>query len=194
MKGALPSPQAEGSAPRNLEGCCTILRRFSWRMRESGPCRPQLQEGANMRKILLGFSLIIGLEAAASACSCMAPGSPEESRAVARQAAGKAVAIVEVDVLSEYRPGGPGELVRLRRTLFGKAPKSFRIQRGPFASDASCDLLLRKGRRKVLILSGPAGNRFTGQRFQMQSLCSDFLTSDRGYLSVLLQEARRRRS
>ena len=145
-----------------------------------------------MRKILLGLSLIIGLEASALACSCMAPGSPEESRSFARQMAADIVAIVEVDVLSEYRPGGPGELVRLRRTLFGKAPKSFRIERGPIASSASCDLLLRKGQRKVLILSEPAGNRFSGQRFQIQSLCSDFLTSDRGYLAVTLQEARRR--
>ena len=146
-----------------------------------------------MRKILLGLSLILGLEAAALACSCMAPGPPGESRTLAREVAGKTIAIVEVDVLSEYRPRGPGELVRLRRTLFGKVPKSFRIHRGPFASDASCDLLLRTGQRKVLILSRPAGNRFTGQRYQIQSLCSDFLTSDRGYLSVLLQEARRRR-
>jgi hypothetical protein len=146
-----------------------------------------------MRKILLGLGLIIGLEAAALACSCMAPGSPEESRALAREVAEKTSAVVEVDVLSEYRPGGPGELVRLRRTLYGKAPKSFRIQRGPFASGASCDLLLQKGQRKVLILSSPAGNRAAGKGFQMQSLCSDFLTSDRGYLAVLLQEARRRR-
>ena len=146
-----------------------------------------------MLKLLLGLSFILGLEAAALACSCMAPDSPEASRLMARRMVGNAVAIVEVDVLSEYRPGGPGELVRLRRTLFGKAPKSFRIQRGPFASDASCDLLLRKGQRKVLILSKPAGNRFTGQRFQIQSLCSDYLTSERGYLSVTLQEARRRR-
>jgi hypothetical protein len=146
-----------------------------------------------MRKILLGLSLIIGLEAAALACSCGAPGSPEESRAEARQVAGNVVAIVEVDVLSQYRLGGPGELVRLRRTLFGKAPKSFRIHRGPFASDASCDLLLKKGQRKVLILSKPPGRRSAAPSFQMQSLCSDYLTSDRGYLSVLLEEARLRR-
>ncbi len=147
-----------------------------------------------MRKLLIGLSLILGVEAAALACSCMAPESPAASRPMAREIVKNAVAIVEVDVLSEYRPGGPGELVRLRRTLFGKAPKSFRIQRGPFASDASCDLLLRKGQRKVLILSRPAGNRFTGQRFQMQSLCSDYLMSNRGYLAITLQEARRRRS
>ncbi len=111
---------------------------------------------------------------------------------MAREIARDVVAIVEVDVLSEYRPHGPGELVRLRRTLFGQAPRTFRIRRGPDASDASCDLLLRKGQRKVLILSKPAGNSFTGRRYAIQSLCSDFLTSDRGYLRVLLQEARRR--
>ena len=146
-----------------------------------------------MYKRLLGLALFLGLEAAAVACSCMAPESPEASRPLAREIAKNAVAIVEVDVLSGYRPGGAGEQVRLRRILFGAAPKSFRIQRRPFASDASCDLLLRKGQRKVLILSRPAGNRLTGQSFQIQSLCSDFLTSDRGYLAVTLQEARRRR-
>jgi hypothetical protein len=153
-----------------------------------------LQKGVILRKLLLGLMLILGFEAVALACSCAAPESPAKSRAMARQVVRNAVAIVEVDVLSEYRPGGRGELVRLRRTLFGEAPKTFRIERGPFASDASCDLLLRKGQRKVLILSRPAGNFLTGQRFQMQSLCSDYLTSGRGYLSVTLQEARRRRS
>ena len=147
-----------------------------------------------MRKLLLGLSLILGLEAAALACSCVAPESPQASRGIAREVVRNAVAIVEVDVLSDYRAGrgGAGEAVRLRRTLFGSAPKTFRIQRGPSASDASCDLLLRKGQRKVLILSKPVGNRFTGRRFQIQSLCSDYLTSDRGYLAVTLQEARRR--
>jgi len=149
--------------------------------------------GVNMRKVLLGLSLILSLEAAAIACSCVAPGTPKASRAAAREVVRNAVAVVEVDVLSEYRRGGQGELVRLRRTLFGTAPKAFRIQRGPFESDSSCFLPLRKGQRKVLILSKPTGNRIIGQRFQMQSLCSDYLTSDRGYLAVTLQEARRRR-
>lgn len=144
-----------------------------------------------MRKLLLSLGVILDLEAAALACSCIAPGSPEASRTMARDAVRNAVAVVEVDVLSEYRPGGPGELVRLRRTLFGKSPQTFRIQRSDFASSASCDLLLTKGQRKVLILSRPAGNRSTNQRFQIQSLCSDYLTST-SHLSVRLQEARRR--
>ena len=147
-----------------------------------------------MRHLGLGLLLFASLEAAALACSCLPPRSPETSRAAAREAVANAVAIVEVDVLSEYRPGGAGELVRSRRVLFGKVPRSFRVQRGPFASDASCDLLLRKGQRKVLIVSKPTGNRRLGTSLQIQSLCSDYLTSDRAYLAITLEEARLRRS
>ena len=140
-----------------------------------------------MRRLLLALSLFVALEAAALACSCIAPGTPEESRVHARQAVRRAVAIVEVEVLSEYRPGGEGELVRVRRLLWGEAPPELRLARREFASSASCDLLLTRGQRKLLILSpAPDG------RFVMQSLCSDFLLSDRGYLDVTLEEARRR--
>lgn len=145
-----------------------------------------------MRKLPILLALVLGLEAAALACSCVPPESPQASRAAAREAVRNAVAIVEVDVLSEYRHGGPGELVRVRRALYGTAPKTFRIQRSSFASSASCDQLLTKGQRKMLILSRPAGNRATGQSFQIQSLCSDYLTGAR-YLPVTLQEARRPR-
>ena len=145
-----------------------------------------------MRKLLSGLLLILAAESAALACSCIAPPGPEESRRFARDAVRHAVAIVEVDVLSEYRPGGLGEQVRLRRLLWGSAPRDFRIARGGFASSASCDLLLRRGRRKMLILYPPAGDRRRGPHFAIQSLCSDFLLSERGYLAVTLQEARRR--
>ena len=45
-----------------------------------------------MRNLLLVLGPIIDLEAAALACSCVASGSPEESRAEARQLAGTAMA------------------------------------------------------------------------------------------------------
>jgi hypothetical protein len=138
-----------------------------------------------MRKLLLVLALTAGLESVALACSCIAPGPPEESRAEARHAVQGLVAIVEADVLTEYRPGGAGEQVRVRRTLFGKAPRTLRIERGSFASSASCDLLLERGRRKVLML-----RRGKGGTYQMQSLCSDFLTSER-YLPMVIEEARR---
>lgn len=138
-----------------------------------------------MRKTLLGLVLLVGVESAALACSCMAPGSPEESRAHAREVAPGIVAIVEAEAVTEYRPGTGGEQVRVNRTLFGSAPPTLRIERGEFASSASCDLLLNRGERKVLILS-----KGEGGVYRMQSLCSDYLASDR-YLPILLEEVRR---
>ena len=150
-----------------------------------------------MRKLLTGLLLILAAEGAALACSCIAPGTPEESREIAREIVRNAVAIVEVDVLSEYRVGGEGELVRVRNVLWGQAPREFRIARGEFASSSSCDLLLERGQRKHLILYPVGQGEFAERRsgrgdFEIHSLCSDFLLSDRGYLAVTLEEARRR--
>jgi hypothetical protein len=145
-----------------------------------------------MGKWLIGLALVAAAETAALACSCIAPGTPEESRTVARGAVKEAVAIVEVQALSGYRQGGAGERVRVRKTLWGKAPAEFRIERSSFASSASCDLLLTPGQRKVLILLPATKPRERGRVFRMQSLCSDYLTSNRGFLRVTLEEARRR--
>lgn len=137
-----------------------------------------------MRKIVLSLALLAGAESAALACSCIAPSPPEESRADARQAVQGIVAIVEAEAITEYRPGGPGEQVRVHRILFGEAPQTLRIERREFASSASCDLLLNRGERKVLIL-----RRGEGVAYRMQGLCSDYLTSER-YLPITLEEAR----
>ena len=139
-----------------------------------------------MRFFLAGLLLVAAAEGAALACSCIAPGTPEESRGFAREAVRNAVAIVEVDVLSEYSPGGD-ELVRVVRTLWGEAPGEVRLARSEFAGGTSCDLRLARGQRKRLILS-----RGQDGRFVMQNLCSDFLLGDGGYLDVTLDEARRR--
>ena len=143
-----------------------------------------------MRKWLFGMMLIAAAETAALACSCIAPGTPEQSRGLARDAVRNAIAIVEVDVISGYRLGSIGEQVRVRRVLWGRAPHDFGIERRAFASSASCDLLLAQGQRKVLILYPAATGRH--RRFTIQNLCSDFLVSNRGHLAVTLQEARRR--
>jgi hypothetical protein len=152
-----------------------------------------------MRRLIAGLLLVIAAEGTALACSCLAPGTPEKSRAYAREAVQRALAIVEADVLSEYRAGGPGERIRVRKLLWGKAPAEFRIARGAFASGASCDLLLREGESKVLILYDPAeaiDRPGTGEpeagTLSIQSLCSDFLVSQPGHLAVTLEEARRR--
>ncbi|HEX8258595.1 MAG TPA: hypothetical protein VF589_13265 [Allosphingosinicella sp.] len=136
-----------------------------------------------MRTIVLGLMLLAGVEGAALACSCIPPGAPEQSRGFAREALQGVTAIVEAEAISDYRPGGPGEEVRVLRTLFGSAPPTIRLERSEHASSASCDLLLGKGERKVLMLT-PA----EGGTYRMQSLCSDYLTSER-YLPILLEEA-----
>ncbi len=53
-----------------------------------------------MRRLWLGLVAAAALETAALACSCIAPGTPEESRTFARDAVRNAVAIVDADVLS----------------------------------------------------------------------------------------------
>ena len=138
-----------------------------------------------MRKLLIALALTACAESAVMACSCIAPGPPEESRSFAREVTPGLVAIVEAEALTEYRPGGAGERVRVRRTLYGKAPRTLRIERREFASSASCDLLLERGQRTVLVL-----RRGTGGAYRMQGLCDDFLTS-RSHLPILLDEARR---
>jgi len=140
-----------------------------------------------MRKLLLALALTAALESAALACSCIMPRTADDARAreSVRYAARDLVAIVEAEAITEYRWGRPGEQVRVRRTLFGKAPRTLRIERGPSASDASCDLLLTRGKRKVLML-----RRGKGGTYQMQGLCSDFLTSEE-YLPMVIEEARR---
>lgn len=142
-----------------------------------------------MAKLLIGLLLLLGLEAGAWACSCVPTGPAEQSRQEAREALKGAVAIVEVDVLSEHQFGrASGERVRVRRTLFGRAPRQFEIARRPSASSASCDLLLAKGQRKTVILY-PAGRA----RFRIQTLCSDYLVGAPSHLAITLQEARWRR-
>jgi hypothetical protein len=145
-----------------------------------------------MRRLVIGVVLFVAAEAAALACSCVAPGTAAESRAAAREALSGAVAIVEADVLSAYAFGGAGERVRVRATLWGKAPREFRIARGRHASSASCDLLLPSGQRRILMLRPAASGWFGARRYTIQSLCSDYLFNDRRFLPLTLQEARRR--
>ena len=147
-----------------------------------------------MRNWIVGALIFVAAETVAIACSCMAPGSPEQSRPAAREAVRNASAIVEVDVLSGYdQQYRRGERVTVRRTLFGRAPARFEVYRLNSPSSASCDIELTRGERRILILY-PAPRRMWGQtRYRIQSLCSDYLTERSRYLPVTLQEARRRR-
>jgi hypothetical protein len=146
-----------------------------------------------MRKVISALVLAFFAEAAALACSCIAPGPPEESQRHARAVARGAVAIVEVDVLSAHDHRlARGEQVRVRRTLFGKAPATFRVNRPAFPSSASCDLELRRGERRFLVLydAGAAARR--KRQYRIHGLCSDFLVGIPRYRAMLIEEARRR--
>ncbi len=148
-----------------------------------------------MRHLLLGLALIASAEGAALACSCLAPGTREQSRAMAREAVAEASAIVEVEVLSEYDARSRrGEQVRVLRTLFGRAPATFGIERNHPPSSASCDLGLTRGERRVLILypANARGARPCGSA-RIHGLCSDTLVNGPDFLAMTLEEARRRR-
>jgi hypothetical protein len=146
-----------------------------------------------MRAIFLAPLLLLGMEAAALACSCAPADTPEQSRDEARQLLTGAVAIVEADILAGYdREQRRSEQVRVAKTLWGKAPRTFQIDRARMPNSAMCDIELAPGKKRVLILypgrRGPAGAR----RYMVQNLCADYLVSDPRYLPITLQEARRR--
>ena len=143
-----------------------------------------------MRKLMLGLAFAVAVEAAALACSCAYPSDVGEARIHARDALRRATAVVEADVLTSYDSRRQrGEQVRVRRVLFGRAPRSFDVARAGRPSSAACELELGAGERRILILY-PATGKLKG-RFGVHSLCSEPLLSPR-YLAVTLEEARRR--
>jgi hypothetical protein len=146
-----------------------------------------------MRAWTIAAILLVAAEGVALACSCIAPGKPEEARATAREVVKEAVAIVEVQVLSGYdERWRKGERVEVRRTLFGRAPATFHVFRYGRPSSAACGLELKKGERRVLILYRPKRTPWFGSHYAVHNLCSDYLVRQ-PYLPVTLQEARRRR-
>jgi hypothetical protein len=146
-----------------------------------------------MRNWIIAAALIAAIEGVALACSCIAPGTPEETRGMARETVRQAVAIVDVQVLSDYDERmRQGERVQVRRTLFGRAPASFRVYRRGAPNSAACELELNKGERRVLILYRPKRASWLASDYAVHNLCSDYLVRQ-PYLPITLQEARRRR-
>jgi hypothetical protein len=146
-----------------------------------------------MRAALLAPLFLLGMEAAALACSCVPAEPPEQSREIARKVLTGAVAIVEADILAGYDRGlKRGEQVQVTKTLWGKAPRGFEVYRPGSPNSARCDIELTPGKRRFLILY-PAPKSVAGRpRFQVQNLCSDYLVSDARYRAVALQALRKR--
>ena len=125
-----------------------------------------------MKHAIPALTALFALPSAALACSCMNTDDPVQLRELAKDAARGAVALVELEAVSDYDPmKEAGEKVRVIRTLSGTAPESFQLSRRRFASGACCDDVLQAGQRRVVILYPVAGSG----SYRVSSLCTNLL-------------------
>ena len=143
-----------------------------------------------MRKILLAAAVVTAVESAALACSCIDTDDPVELRRYAAQSAEKALALVEVEVVSPYNHAtGEGEVMRVVRTFAGQAPATFQIPRSNFASGASCDEDYRAGQRDEVILypvTGITAGRMPAYR--TSGLCTNHLLDKAAFRNELIEK------
>ncbi len=127
-------------------------------------------------KIWIAAAAFLSIPTAALACSCLATDDPQQLTSFAADAAKGAIALVEVETLLAYQDSkGAGDRMRVVRTLAGEAQAEFRVERGKFASGASCDLLLDRGQRAVVILY-PATPASSGSPvYRISGLCTGVL-------------------
>jgi hypothetical protein len=147
-----------------------------------------------MRRALIALALLAAAETAAIACSCvMAPRDPAERQQLARSVAERAVALVEVEVVSAYDPKRwRGERLRVRRTIAGRAPRLVSVERLSPPSGAACDLVLHAGQRTTVLLY-PVGQGGAGGSYTLSSSCTSSLLADAPFRAALIQEMRRPR-
>jgi hypothetical protein len=145
-----------------------------------------------MRYALLAAAALLGVEAAALACSCVDTDDPVELRRYAAETAERAVAFVEVEVVTPYNPAtGEGEVMRVVRTIAGKAPATFRIPRGNFPSGASCDEDYRAGQRdEVILYPAPPGAGASMPAYRTSGLCTNHLLDKAEFRNALIDRLR----
>lgn len=148
-----------------------------------------------MRRLLAFLLILVAAESAALACSCiMAPRDPALRQALARDARAGALALVEVELVSPYAGPGRGERLRVRRTLAGRAPAVFSVERPREPSSAACDLEFQPGQRTLILLyptRQPVNAR--GPVFRISASCTSYLLNDAAFRAALIREWRRRR-
>jgi len=130
-----------------------------------------------MKYWLLAAATLIAAETAAIACSCLNTDDPVELKALAVDAAKDAVAMVEVETVVPFaESNGAGDRMRVVQPLAGSAvPAEFRVARSGFPSSASCDLLLAKGQRDVVLLYAAPGQSGAGPVYRVSGLCTAHL-------------------
>ena len=148
-----------------------------------------------MRRLLIALLFVLAAETPALACSCSPlPLPANEARALADEIAAKAVALVEVDVLSAYdRKRMRGELMQVRRTLGGQAPRRFRIARHRAPMSASCDVAYGRGGRSLVLLYPATRPRKSREHsFQEGGYCTSLFLEDAGFRRLVIDAFRRR--
>jgi len=150
-----------------------------------------------MPRFLLALVLLAAAESAAIACSCIMP--PKDSaarRALAKDVAIDALALVEVELVAPYDGRrARGERLRVLRTLAGQAGAGFEVERSARPSSAACDLTFRRGGRTLVILypSGPRKGAPVAGRYRVSDSCTSNFLADADFRATLAAEIGRRR-
>jgi hypothetical protein len=147
-----------------------------------------------MPRLLLLLLLFLAGESAALACSCIRPPTdPAQQRVHAREVARGALALVEVELVAPYSERlGRGERLRVRRTLAGRAPALFEVERRHAPSSASCDVEFQRGARTWLVLYAPQMRGRT-VRYRVSASCTGYMLADPVFRSELAAAMRGRR-
>lgn len=129
----------------------------------------------------------LSIPTTAYACSCIDSEDPLELKQYAADTAKSALALVEAEVLTEFdQKTGSGETLRVIRILAGNAPETFRIERGPFPSGASCDVLYEKGEKVPVILYAPSSP--ARGVYRTSSLCTSLLLNKPTFRDELVRQ------
>ncbi|HEX9964774.1 MAG TPA: hypothetical protein VGB04_07305 [Allosphingosinicella sp.] len=146
-----------------------------------------------MPRLLLLLLLFLAGESASLACSCIRPPTdPAQQRTHARQVARGALALVEVELVAPYDQRlGRGERLRVRRTLAGRAPAAFEVERHHAPSSASCDVEFQRGARTWVLLYAPQ-MRGGAIRYRVSASCTGYMLADAAFRAELAARMRRR--
>jgi hypothetical protein len=132
--------------------------------------------------------LIAAAETAALACTCIAlPADAAERRALARDVADGAVALVEVELERPYdATGGAGERLRVVTTLAGSAPAAVEVERSGPPDGERCDLQFRSGERVIVMLYPPQRPGAGDASFRLADKCLTQLVGDATFRAELV--------
>lgn len=140
-----------------------------------------------MRIWTLLAAAALAIPTAAYACSCVDSEDPVELKQYAVDTAKSALAVVEAEALTAFdQKTAIGETMRVTRILAGDAPPTFRIERGPFPSGASCDVLYEKGEKALVILYAPSAP--ADGTYRTSGLCTSLLLDKPAFRDELVRQ------